>query len=110
MAPQGSVPPCGVSQASLQAAFLERPLVTTTVGGLPEVCLEGRTGLVVPPFSPESVAKAVTKLADHPALRSQLGSQGRRLVEEKFMLHHTLDAMEHVYHTVIKDSSGAQVV
>lgn len=94
----------GVSQASLQAAWLERPLVTTTVGGLPEVCLDGKTGLVVPPFSPESVVRAVSKLADHPALRIQLGSQGRHLVEEKFMLHHMLDAMEKVCHAVVTET------
>ncbi len=92
----------GVSQASLQAAYLERPLVTTTVGGLPEVCIDGVTGLVVPPFSPESVANAVAKLADNPALREQYGLQGKHLVEEKFTLKHTLDEMEKVYAIVQK--------
>lgn len=87
----------GISQASLQAAYLERPLVTTTVGGLPEVCIDGKTGFIVPPSSPESVAKAVTKLVDHPHLRVQFGSQGKLLVEEKFSLQRTLDEMEKVY-------------
>ncbi len=87
----------GVSQASLQAAYLERPLITTTVGGLPEVCLDGQTGYVVPPFSPESVAKAVAKLVDNPTLRAQFGVRGKQLVEEKFTLTHTLDEMEKVY-------------
>jgi glycosyltransferase involved in cell wall biosynthesis len=87
----------GVSQATLQAAYLERPLVTTTIGGLPEVCLDGKTGLIIPPLSPESVAKAVAKLVDNPHLRIQLGSQGKQLVEEKFTLQRTLDEMEKVY-------------
>ncbi len=92
----------GVSQASLQAAYLERPLVTTTVGGLPEVCIDEVTGFVVPPFSPEAVAQAVVKLADNQALRTQYGARGKELVEKKFMLHHTLDQMEHVYQRVTK--------
>lgn len=87
----------GVSQASLQAAFLERPLVTTTIGGLPEVCLDTKTGFVVPPFSPESVAKAVGTLADNASLRCQFGSNGRRHVEENFTFQRTLDEMEKVY-------------
>ena len=94
----------GVSQASLQAAYLERPLVTTTVGGLPEVCIDGVTGFVVPPFSPEAVAQAVVKLADNQALRTQYGARGKELVEKKFMLHHTLDQMENVYQMVTKVS------
>jgi glycosyltransferase involved in cell wall biosynthesis len=87
----------GVSQASLQAAYLERPLVTTPIGGLPEVCLDGKTGLVVPPLSPESVAEAIIKLVDHPNLRVQFGSNGKQLVEEKFTWQQTLDEMEKVY-------------
>ena len=87
----------GISQASLQAAYLERPLVTTTIGGLPEVCLNGETGLTIPPQSPESVAKAVAKLADNPQLRAHLGSQAKQHVEEKFTMQRTLDEMEKVY-------------
>jgi glycosyltransferase involved in cell wall biosynthesis len=87
----------GVSQASLQAAYLERPLVMTTIGGLPEVCQNEKTGLIVPPFSPNSVAQAVARLVDHPHLRTQFGSQARQLVERKFMLQHTLDEMEKIY-------------
>lgn len=94
----------GVSQASLQAAYLERPLVTTTVGGLPEVCIDGVTGIAVPPFSPQLVALAVTKLVDHPHLRKQYGAQGKQLVEKKFTLKHTLDEMEKVYHIVCAGS------
>jgi glycosyltransferase involved in cell wall biosynthesis len=90
----------GVSQASLQAAYLERPLVTTGVGGLPEVCIDGQTGFVVPAFSPKSVAKAVEKLADNPCLRKQFGTQAKLLVEEKFMFERTLDQMEKVYRIV----------
>ena len=87
----------GISQASLQASFLERPLITTPVGGLPEVCIEGKTGLIVPPFSPESVKDAVLKLAYNPALRKKFGSAAKRLVEEKFTFAHTLEKMEEIY-------------
>lgn len=87
----------GISQASLQAGFLERPLITTTIGGLPEVCIDGKTGLLVPPKSPEKVAEAVLKLADDPVLRKQMGQAAKRLVEEKFTMQQTLDQMEKVY-------------
>lgn len=90
----------GVSQASLQAAYLKRPLITTSVGGLPEVCLERKTGLVVPPFSPEAVAQAVLHLAEAPELRRTMGEAAHKLVKERFMLHHTLDGMESVYATL----------
>jgi glycosyltransferase involved in cell wall biosynthesis len=87
----------GISQASLQAAFLEKPLVTTHIGGLPEVCLHNETGIVVPPFSPEKVAEAVLTLAADAGLRKTMGQNARQLVENKFTFDHTLDGMESVY-------------
>jgi glycosyltransferase involved in cell wall biosynthesis len=87
----------GISQASLQAAYLKKPLVTTTVGGLPEVCLDGVTGILVPPSSPEKVAEAVLRLASNPQLRMAYGDEASKLVEDKFTMQHTLDQMEQVF-------------
>lgn len=87
----------GISQASLQAAYLKKPLITTTVGGLPEVCLDNLTGIQVPPSSPEKVAEAVLRLASDQKLRESYGAAASQLVNDKFMLHHTLDQMEKVF-------------
>jgi glycosyltransferase involved in cell wall biosynthesis len=87
----------GVSQAILQAAFLEKPLIATPVGGLSEVCLDGRTGIVVPPFSPEKAADAVKRLMQNRDERERLGKNARELVLEKFTMHRMLDEMEEVY-------------
>lgn len=87
----------GVSQASLQAAWLQKPLITTPIGGLPEVCLPGKTGIQVNPHAPNEVAEAVKSLLQDPVKRGMMGKEARKLVEQKFTLAHTLDAMEKVY-------------
>lgn len=87
----------GVSQASLQAAWLGKPLVTTTTGGLIEVCLEGETGIQVPPYNPQAVANAVMNLVGDKEVRLKFGQRAKQLVEEKFTLAHTLDQMEILY-------------
>ena len=84
----------GISQASLQASWLKKPLITTTIGGLPEVCIDGVTGLLVPPASPEKVAEAVLKLANDADLRKSMGENARKLVEKNYLFDHTLNAME----------------
>ncbi|MDR2539107.1 MAG: glycosyltransferase family 4 protein [Chlamydiales bacterium] len=91
----------GISQATLQAAFLKRPLITTDVGGLPEVCIHGSTGLRVPSSDPEAVAQAVLKMAEDRLLRERLGENAKMLVEQKYMMTHTLDQMESVYQKII---------
>lgn len=87
----------GVSQASLQAAYLQKPLITTDIGGLPEVCLQGKTGFIVPPFCSEQVAEAVKSLVGKPALRQQFGQNASSLVHEKFTFSSMLDRMESIY-------------
>lgn len=90
----------GISQACLQAAYLEKPLITTTVGGLPEVCRNQETGILVPPGSPKDVATAVLSLYDAPEMRRQMGKRARQLVENKFTMQHTLDLMETIYQSI----------
>lgn len=92
----------GVSQAILQAAYFRKPLIATLTGGLGEVCIDGLTGLTVPPFSPESVAKAVLTMKEDPELLSEFGKKAQELVLNQFTLSHTLTQMEEVYLIVAK--------
>ncbi len=87
----------GISQASLQAAYLERPLLTTSVGGLPEVCIPGKTGILVPPATPTAVAEGVLHMWKEPFLRSEWGKAAKALVLERFTWGQTLKEMESVY-------------
>lgn len=87
----------GVSQAILQAAYLEKPLIATATGGLQEVCIPGLTGIRVNAFAPDEVAAAVLTLQKHPEMCVGFGKQAKQLVEEKFIFQKTLDQMEAIY-------------
>lgn len=93
----------GVSQAMLQAAYLERPLISTPTGGLREICLDEATGILVPPFSPEAVAAAVMRLKNSETLRMQFGEAGKKLVLRQFTFDRTLDEMEKIYYYLLQD-------
>lgn len=58
------------------AYAFKKPLVVTNVGSLPEIVNNGKTGLVVPPKNPESLAKAVVKLIKNKRLRHKMGRNG----------------------------------
>ena len=60
------------------------PVVITPVGGIPDIVIDGETGLLVPVNDPASVARAVTRLRNSPELRHKLVQQGRAHVEENF--------------------------
>ena len=91
----------GVSQASLQAAFLKKPLVTTSTGGLKEVCLQGKTGLIVDKNSPQQVSEAIRYLYKHPQDRHHFGENAHSLVREKFTFAQTVQQMEKIFKELV---------
>jgi len=57
-----------------------KPVVATTVGGLPEMVENGRTGLLVPPRDERALADAIVRLLRDRDLRHQLGDNGKRKI------------------------------
>lgn len=87
----------GVSQASLQAAYLQKPLITTPVGGLPEVCREGETGFVIGLHQIDQLVEKVMTLKEDANLRKAFGEKGREHVLAHFTKNAMLDQMEAIY-------------
>lgn len=90
----------GVSQASLQSAFLKKPLITTSTGGLDEVCIDGKTGFLVPCFSYKEVSKAVLRLEKDAKMREKFGEKAHQLVLKKFLSQKMLDDVEKIYQSI----------
>ena len=72
----------GLGRALLEAMALGKPAVATRVGGLPEVVVDGQTGLLVPPRSPEALAAAFVRLLEAPEEAQRMGREGRCRIEE----------------------------
>jgi starch synthase len=58
-----------------------KPVVATTVGGLPELVEHGRTGYLVPPRNEQALADAVVHLLQDKEFRHQLGANGKHKVD-----------------------------
>jgi glycosyltransferase involved in cell wall biosynthesis len=76
----------GLPLSILEAMAAGLPVVASNVGGVPEAVVDGDTGLLVPPSDPQSLATAIGRLLDDPALRRRLGEAGRMRVAEHFDL------------------------
>jgi glycosyltransferase involved in cell wall biosynthesis len=74
----------GFANVAMQAMAAGIPVVSSAVGGMPESVRDGVSGLLVPPGDPPGLAAALLRLLEDPALRSRLGEQGRRIVEQEF--------------------------
>lgn len=67
-----------------EAGAAGRAVVASAVGGVPEVVLDGVTGVLVPPGDPVSLAAAVGDLLTDPARAAAMGAAARRRVQERF--------------------------
>lgn len=68
----------------LEAGACRKPVVSTRVGGIPEIVNDGDNGFVVEPADPGSLAERTLQLVNDPALRNRLGENGRKNVERNF--------------------------
>jgi len=68
----------------LEAMSAARPVVATSVGGIPEIIRPHETGLLVPPRQPAALADAIAEILDQPALAIRLGQAARELVLQEF--------------------------
>jgi len=68
----------------LEAMAAGLPVVGTRVGGIPELVVDGTTGLLVEPEQPAELAAALETLARDPERRDELGRRGRERAAEHF--------------------------
>ena len=90
----------GLPLAAVQAALMARPLVATRVGGLPEVVIDGETGLLVDPDDAPGLAAAVARLLERPADAERLGWAARARTLDVLGWKRCVDAYEAVYRAV----------
>ncbi|SUA56873.1 GDP-mannose-dependent alpha-(1-6)-phosphatidylinositol monomannoside mannosyltransferase [Oligella urethralis] len=88
--------------AIIEAGAARRPVVVSDAGGLPEVTLDGITGVVVPRENPQAAADAIEKLVFNPELRMQMGEAGRKHVSETYGWDVCVETMAKVFESAIE--------
>jgi glycosyltransferase involved in cell wall biosynthesis len=100
----------GLPWVALEAALMARPVVATSVGGLPEVIVHQQTGLLVEPGNSGAIAAAILSLLEHPERARQMGKNARRRAQTVFSWARYVDAYDDLYGGLIqkcRDSGSA---
>jgi glycosyltransferase involved in cell wall biosynthesis len=85
---------------TIESLLMERPMVATRAGGMPETVVDGETGLLVDVRDPVSLAEAILRLLGDHALAQRLGRAGRQRMLERHTIHRTIDGVEQVYREI----------
>lgn len=91
----------GITGSVREALACERPVVATALEGMPELVVDGETGLLVPPRDPAALAAAVLRLLEDPAAAQAMGRAGRKRVDAYFSLRAKVDATEALYRGLV---------
>lgn len=82
---------------ALQAGQMARPVIAARLGGLPEVVIEGETGLLVAPESPQALCEAMASLLEQPEAAARMGAAGRHRAREVFGMDTVATAYDALY-------------
>jgi len=86
----------GTSKSVIEAMAHQLPIVTTEVGGLPDLLTAG-SGILVPAGNSFLLAEAMERLAVDVELRSQLGKQARKRYQQLFSARAVLPLLLRTY-------------
>lgn len=92
----------GMPQSLLQALATERAVVASSVGGVPEVIIHGKTGLLVPPRDPVALAQKVECLLREPGQGKAMGQAGRQVIVGHYSVDSMLMKTEELYSSLWK--------
>lgn len=88
---------------AIEALSLGVAVVATRVGGLPDVIVDGETGLLVPPADPEALAHAVEALLRDPVRGREMAAAGAHRVEESYTVSRMVDGYLDVYTRLVPE-------
>jgi glycosyltransferase involved in cell wall biosynthesis len=90
----------GLGTSVLDAMAAGKPVVGTRAGGIPEVIIDGTTGLLVPPRDHEAMAEAIVTLLKDEGLRQRMGEAGLALANRRFSAERMVQDTLRVYQRV----------
>lgn len=97
----------GMGRVIVEAGFMEKPVVASNVGGIPDLILDGKTGLFVQPKDSAAIAQAVLRILNDTLLALKLGKNLRAHVLAGFTESQMVEKIDKVYRRVLDGSESS---
>jgi glycosyltransferase involved in cell wall biosynthesis len=91
--------------ALLEGARLALATVSSDVGSVSELVIDGQTGLLYPPGDTEALARCLTDLVSQPELRRELGHRLYEHARSRFSVENMTEQQLAIYHTILRRES-----
>jgi len=74
----------GLGQTIIEAFLMEKPVIATNIGGIPELIEDGKTGFLIEVGNHDDLIKKINQVFDQPIIASNMGSKGKETMQENF--------------------------
>ena len=95
----------GLPYSLLEAGSSGKPIVATDVDGVKEIITDGKTGILVPPKSPERLAKALLQLITDKDLANRLGVALKEDIKKKYSLSSMVEEVQNLYLRLFREKN-----
>ena len=68
----------------LEASMMEKPVIATNIGGIPELMKDNETGFLVEKGNHEQIIEKISFLLENPEIAGKMGIAGKKFIEENF--------------------------
>jgi len=92
----------GLPNVIMEAMACSLPVITTRVGGIPEIVKNGKTGILINKKDALSLRGSILKLIQNKQERVKMGVNGRKIIEQKFTQEQGAKRIEEIYEKFIK--------
>jgi glycosyltransferase involved in cell wall biosynthesis len=93
-----------VSLIEAQASGI--PVISTRVGGVEDIIVHEKTGILLDTFNPEELAEKILHLANHPILRAEMSKNAHNFVFDRYNYMRLIAEMENLYQNLMRDAKN----
>lgn len=95
----------GLPRAMVECMLAEKAVVATSVGGIPEIIHDGKTGYLIPEKDEKAMAEGMLKLLRDPGLAKTMGFNARKRMEEVFNIDVSVEKLFTLYEALIQEGT-----
>ena len=74
----------GLGQVIIESLLMKKPTIASNVGGIPELILDNKTGLLVENGDIDMIVRKISKFVDEPEFSKEITNQGYKMVKREF--------------------------
>lgn len=95
----------GLPMTLLEAAAYGLPIISTPVGGIPDIVTDGVNGFLIQPGDYKALAEKIKILANDKELRKGMGQESYKIACEKFDTNKVVDNLISIYNSLLQNNS-----